>query len=224
MKKVFIYVILFLSTSCYKHSREWQALCDGNCSANYRVVYLNETIALNNDGYYEIEWNGLNYFQVIGDLSNVNSDYSNSDGVPFVSGNFDSDYWVLFDTLTFTIPTYSYLGWFNDQTMNTPISIGPYTYSMVDLIDLHPPLNIVGYQLPKHFCWDCPYAPTMVGAKSSYNYNPTCNVLLDNEMIGDTINIFIETIFNTEGGIYYTSSDDMTPQEIIENNLKIIIK
>jgi len=29
MKKVFIYVILFLSTSCYKHSREWQALCDG---------------------------------------------------------------------------------------------------------------------------------------------------------------------------------------------------
>jgi hypothetical protein len=224
MKRVFIYLILFLSTSCYKYSREWQALCDGNCSANYRVVYLNETIALNNDGYYEIEWNGLNYFQVIGDLSNVNSDYSNSDGVPFVSGNFDSDYWVLFDTLTFTIPTYSYLGWFNDQTMNTPISIGPYTYSMVDLIDLHPPLNIVGYQLPKHFCWDCPYAPTMVGRKSSYNYNPTCNVLLDNEMIGDTINIFIETIFNTEGGIYYTSSDVMTPQEIIENNLKVIIK
>ena len=49
-------------------------------------------------------------------------------------------------------------------------------------------------------------------------------MLLDNEMIGDTINIFIETIFNTGGGIYYTSSDDMTPQEIIENNLKIIIK
>ena len=68
---------------------------------------------------------------------------------------------------------------------------------MVNLIDLHPPLNIVGYQIPKYFCWECPYAPTIVGVHSKYNYRPTCNVLLDDEMIGDTINLFVETIFNT---------------------------
>mgnify|MGYP003660690853 CR=1 FL=1 len=42
-------------------------------------------------------------------------------------------------------------------------------------------------------------------------------------MVGDTINIFIKTIFNTDGGIYYTNSDDMVPQKIIEEQIKIIV-
>tara|TARA_B100000768_G_scaffold59152_1_gene57209 strand:+ start:755 stop:1042 length:288 start_codon:yes stop_codon:yes gene_type:complete len=95
---------------------------------------------------------------------------------------------------------------------------------MIDLIDLHPPLNIVGYQIPKYFCWECPYAPSIIGVRSRYNYRPTCNVLLDNEMIGDTINIFIESTFNTDGGVVYHGSDELVPKEIIENNLKVIIK
>jgi hypothetical protein len=37
--------------------------------------------------------------------------------------------------------------------------------------------------------------------------------MLSNEMIGDTINIFIETMFNS----------DLGPRETINNNLKIII-
>ena len=98
---------------------------------------------------------------------------------------------------------YSYLGWFSDQSMNTPISIGPYTYTMVNLIDLHPPLNIVGYQIPK-------YAPS----NSKYNYRPTCNVLLDDEMIGDTINLFVETIFNSDLGL----------RDSVKDNFKIVIK
>ena len=55
-------------------------------------------------------------------------------------------------------------------------------------------------------------------------YYTSCNVLLDNEMIGDTINIFIESTFNTDGGVYYHGSDELVPKEIIENNLKVIIK
>ena len=84
---------------------------------------------------------------------------------------------------------------------------------MVNLINLHPPLNIVGYQIPKYFCWECPYAPTIVGVHSKYNYRPTCNVLLDDEMIGDTIHLFIETIFNSDFG----DSDSVNDQ------LKIVI-
>ena len=55
---------------------------------------------------------------------------------------------------------------------------------MNDLIGLHPPLNVVGYQIPRNFCIDCPYAPTIIGTYSKYNYEPTQNILLDDEMVG----------------------------------------
>ena len=72
-------------------------------------------------------------------------------------------------------------------------------------------------------CTECPYAPTLVGTYSKYNYNPTQNLLLDNEMIGDTINIFIETVFNTEGGIWYHGHSSPVPKETITNQIKVII-
>lgn len=215
MKKLLLFgLVLFSLSSCYKeyYGRVYQTPCDGNCNTNYTVIYKADTVPINANGYYEIEWDGLNYFQIQGQLSELNEDYV-INKVPLVSANFDSDYWVLFDSLTFSVPMYSYLGWFNDQSMNTPISIGPYTYTMIDLIALHPPYNIIGYQVPKHFCYDCPYAPTIVGSRSSYNYRPTQNVLLDNEMVGDTINIFIETWFNT----------DIGPREIINDEINIVV-
>ena len=39
-------------------------------------------------------------------------------------------------------------------------------------------------------------------------------------MSGDTINIFIESVFNTEGGKYVHYS---APQEIIETQIKVIV-
>ena len=118
---------------------------------------------------------------------------------------------------------YSYLGWFNDNTLNTPIPFGSYVYTINDLIDLHPPTNIAGYQIPKHFCTECPYAETILGSHSKYNYRPKQNFLVDDEMIGDTINVFIETVFNTEGGITYHGHNAPTPKEVINNQIKIII-
>ena len=223
MKNLFQILLLFIVIiSCNKNENNYPDPCLGDCATNYKVVYLGDTLTQNQNGIWEIEYAGLNYFQVSGRLSELNERYV-INGVPLIEANFDSDYWVLFDTLRFQIPMYSYLGWFSDQSMNTPISIGPYTYTMVNLIDLHPPLNIVGYQVPKHFCIDCPYAPTIVGTHSKYNYNPTQNIMLDDEMIGDTINIFIETVFNTEGGVWYHGYDAPVPKETIETQIKVIV-
>ena len=108
---------------------------------------------------------------------------------------------------------YSYLGWFNNQSLNTPISFASYTYTMTDLISLHPPTNIAGYQIPQHLCLDCPSSSTLLGTHSKHTYTPTQNIILDNEMIGDTLNIFVETIFNT----------DIGEKEVVENHIKIII-
>ena len=216
-----IYLLVLLVTSCTKQSIH-QSPCDGNCDTYYDVVYENQIISPNSNGYYEIDWNGLNYFQIKGRLTPLNNQYVIND-VPLVEAKFDSDYWVVFDSILFQVPMYSYLGWFNSSSLNTPIPFGNYTYTLNDLIDLHPPTNIVGYQIPKHFCTDCPYAPTLVGTYSKYTYNPTQNILLDNEMIGDTINVFIETVFNTEGGVWYHGHDTPVPKETIADQIKIII-
>ena len=216
----FLFFLLF--TSCTEYETIHQSPCDGTCDTQYSIVYENQIISQNSSGYFEIPFNGLNYFQVVGTLTELNEQYI-VNGVPLIQAKFDSDYWVVFDSIMFQTPMYSYLGWFNSNTLNTPIPFGNYTYTLNDLIGLHPPTNIVGYQIPKHLCVECPYAPTLVGTYSSYNYNPTQNIFLDNEMVGDTINLFIETIFNTEGGVWYHGHDSPVPQEIVENQIKVII-
>jgi hypothetical protein len=199
MKTLSYILLVLVLSSCYKHSKIWPELCDGNCDGTYKVIYKGQEILPNSNGDYEIAWDGLNYFQIEGQLTELTEEYCNADGVPFIETGFDSDYWVVFDTLGFQIPMYSYLGWFNDQSMNTPIAIGNHNYTINNLIDLHPPYNIAGYQIPKQ------------------------KFLLDNEMVVDEINIFIKTTFNTEGGVYYTSSDDLAPQETIETQITIIV-
>lgn len=115
-----------------------------------------------------------------------------------IETRYDTDYWILIDTIRFTIPQYSYLGWFNDDNFNNPIPVGNYSYSMVYLVENNEPLNTAGYQSTKNFCFNCPYAPTLIGSYSKYTYEPSQNIFLDNDMIGDTVNLFVETVFNTE--------------------------
>ena len=226
-KTILLFLVLILTLifapSCTKQSIHQNLCITGDCETQFIVVYENQEIFPNANGHYEVEWNGLEYFQVKGQLSHLNRDYCNADGIPFIETRFDSDYWVVFNNLYFTTPMYSFLGWFNDNGLNNPIPFGSYTYTMNDLINLHPPLNVVGYQIPKHFCTDCPYAPTIIGTYSKYNYHPTQNILLDDEMIGDTINIFIETIFNTEGlpTMYDPNSND--PHLIVKKEIKVIV-
>ena len=219
-KIFFIFYLLVSLSSCTKQTIH-QSPCNGDCDGNYQIIYQGVPI-LPNNGYYEIDWNGLNYFQIEGSLTQLNPQYV-TNGVPLIETKFDSDYWVVFDTLRFQTPMYSYLGWFNDNTLNTPINFGSYVYTINDLIDLHPPTNIAGYQIPKHFCVTCPYAETLIGSYSKYNYKPKQNFLVDDEMIGDTINVFIETIFNTEGGIVYHGQNTPSPKEVISDHIKIII-
>jgi hypothetical protein len=219
---ILMVIAILLAPSCIKEDNSYPPLCDGNCDANYIIVYENQEITPNANGHYEIQWNGLGYFQVKGLLSELTEDYCTND-VPMVGAKFDSDYWVVFDSITFQTPMYSYLGWFNSNTLNTPIPFGNYTYTLQDLIGLHPPFNIAGYQIPANLCVECPYAPTLVGTYSMYNYTPTQNFFLDDEMIGDTINIFIETTFSINGGVWYVGRDEPYPKETITDQIKVII-
>ena len=212
MKYIFYPLAFVLALSSCTKENLFETPCSGDCGTSYEVIYKNELMSSNGDGYYEIEWDDLNYFQISGYLTPVNDQYV-INRVPLVEARFDSDYWVVLDSLTFQTPMYSYLGWFNDQDLNTPIAVGSYTYTLTDMIDLFPPLNVVGYQIPRFFDVDHPAASTLLGTYSKYTYEPTQNIFLDNEMVGDTINIFIETQFNT----------DIGQTEIIENKISVIV-
>tara|TARA_R110001592_G_scaffold4556_1_gene25640 strand:- start:1565 stop:2296 length:732 start_codon:yes stop_codon:yes gene_type:complete len=206
-----MWIILILLSSCTKENID-PTPCMGDCETSYEVIYKNQLLYPNSNGYYEVEWDYLDYFQISGYLSPLNENYI-LNGVPLVEARFDSDYWVVLDSLTFQTPMYSYLGWFNDQGLNTPIAMGNHTYTLIDLIQLMPPLNIVGYQIPRYFDVDHPAASTLLGTYSKYTYQPTQNIFLDNEMVGDTLNIFIKTQFNT----------DLGPNEVINNQIKIVV-
>jgi len=208
MYKTLATIPIFLALfSCTKEELS-PTPCYGDCETSYEVIYKNQLITPNGDGYYEVEWDEIDYFQVSGYLTPLNDEYV-LNGIPLIEARFDSDYWVALDSLTFQTPMYSYLGWFNDNTLNDPVSIGNYTITLIDLIDLHPPLNVVGYQIPRYFDVDHPAAYTLLGTSSKYNYQPTQNIFLDNEMIGDTVNIFIETQFNTDFGKTETIEDEI---------------
>jgi hypothetical protein len=215
-------LVLIFAPSCTKQETIHQSVCNGNCDATHIVVYKNQEILPNINGHYEIDWDGLNYFQIKGLLTPLNDQYV-INGIPLVETRYDSDYWVVFDSLQFQTPMFSYLGWFTDQGLNTPITIGPYVYTMNNLLNLHPPYNIAGYQLPKHWCTECPAAQSYVGSYSKYNYEPTQNFLLDDEMVGDTINVFIETVFNIEQGIQYHGHSAPVPGETLETQIKVIV-
>ena len=63
---VLLSMISFFVNSCVnKIENEYPYPCVGNCSTNYKVVYLGDTLTQNQNGIWEIEYAGLNYFQVL---------------------------------------------------------------------------------------------------------------------------------------------------------------
>jgi hypothetical protein len=132
-------------------------------------------------------------------LDELHPDYV-VNGVPLVETVFDSDYWVWIDGITFTVPLYSVLGYFTGGGYLNPIPVGNLTYTIEDMAQNHPPLNITGYQINKNQCLDCPYSETLIGTYSKYNYTPQQQIFFDNEMVGDTAKVFIKSTFNSDLG------------------------
>ena len=215
MKKLLLLLSIVSLISCETTTHKPYPCLDGSCDAQFIIdtivspgSYFDST-----DGYWRVKFVGLSYFTIQGKLDELDPYYV-LNGVPLIETQYDSDYWVVFDTLQWTSPMYSVLSWFSDRTYQNPISIGNITYTLEDIADLHPPLNIVGYQIPKDFCWDCPYAETILATYSKYNYLPRQQIFLDDEMVGDTARIFTRVLFN----------NDLGPREIRESEIKVIFE
>ena len=213
MKKLLIIGFVSLLASCSKEDITLGVCVDGDCNAQF---FIDEQVQPNayqdENGYWHIEFYGPKYFTIRGELDELSTAIVNN--VPLVMTEYDSDYWVAFDSIHFTVPTYSVLSWFTGGGYNNPVPVGNLEYTLTDLAQIQPPLNIAGYQLSKHFCWECPYAETLLGTRSRYTYEPRQQFYLDNEMVGDTLQVFVKSTFNI----------DLGDRQVVEDSFKIIVE
>jgi hypothetical protein len=212
MKNIIYILIPIFFWACSPEELNTGVCLDGNCDSQYFIDELVQPDAYEDvNGYWHIKFYGPKYFTIRGEIDEILHEVN---GVPLVETIYDSDYWVAFDSIQFTVPTYSVLSWFTGGGFNNPVPVGEIEYTLTDLAQVQPPLNIAGYQIQKNFCFECPYAETLLGTRSKYNYAPRQQFYLDNEMVGDTLQVFTKTIFNT----------DIGPREIREQSFKIIVE
>ena len=213
MKKLLIIGFVSLLASCSKEDITLGVCITGDCNAQF---FIDEQVQPNayqdENGYWHIEFYGPKYFTIRGELDELSTAVVN--GVPLVMTEYDSDYWVAFDSIHFTVPTYSVLSWFTGGGYNNPVPVGNMEYTLTDLAQVQPPLNIAGYQITKHFCWECPYAEGLLGTRSRYTYEPRQQFYLDNEMVGDTLQVFVKSTFNI----------DLGDRQVVEDSFKIIVE
>ena len=74
--------VSMLFASCEKYEVIYPTPCDGNCDTDFEIIYEGLPIQSTN-GYYEVEWDGLNYFQIKGSLTELNDQYVNN-GIPLI--------------------------------------------------------------------------------------------------------------------------------------------
>ena len=85
-----------------------------------------------------------------------------------------------------------------------PIPVGNLVYTITDMTQNFPPLNIAGYS------YNPDSEENVLGSFSKYNLEPRQQIFFDTQMGGDTASVFIKTIY---------------PQNIeIENQIKIIFE
>lgn len=195
MKKLIFIGFIFLLACSKGEYFEPYPCKDGNCQSVFKIDnQVSPDSYLDNNGYWHVEFNGIKYFTIEGELDELNKDYITNKS-PLVEVAYDTDYWVWINNLTFRVPVYSLFGLFSDQNYNSPIPIDNLEYTITDMAKNHPPLNIAGYQITSNTCMECPYTPTLFDVYSKYTYKPRHMFLFLPEMKGDTINVFIETKF-----------------------------
>ena len=189
MKK-FIYITLIsFFWACSPEELINNYPCLGDCDTSFYIDPLvSPGVFQDSNGYWHIEHQGIQYFTIKGNTSELHPDYI-VNGVPLIETIFDSNYWVWIDSITFTVPLFSVLSYFTNGDYNNPIPIGELTYTIEDMAQNFPPLNIAGYS----------YNPNSdvnsLGTYSKYNTSPQQQIFFDNEMVGDTATIFIKTVF-----------------------------
>ena len=213
MKKLlYIFSILFLA-SCSKEELNPYPCLDGNCNVGF---WIDKTVQpdtyQDENGFWHIRHWGPNYFTIKGDIDQLNEEYVVND-VPLVETTFDSNYWFWINAVQFTIPLYNPFRDFADPQFSRPLPIGNKILKICNMTAHGIVSNLAGYAYHDKVCEDCPYSDRLMGTYSSNTYTPQQQFHLDRSMKGDTLEIYMKTVFNY----------DLGESEEIYRSLRIII-
>lgn len=186
MKKLIIFVLVGFLLSCEKEENLLYPCIDGDCDAEFTISKRSNPYSYKDEnGYWHVFHMGFNYFTIDGVLDEMLPEYY-INKVPSVETAYDSNYWIWIRNFKFTVPLYSFLGYFSGGGYNNPIPVDNKSYTITDMAEIHAPLNIAGYQINKNACVECPYFETLAGSYSKYILKPKQNIFFDDEMVGDT--------------------------------------
>jgi hypothetical protein len=202
MRIVIILFIFFISQGCEKdpYSRKPHPCPDKSCEAFFTIDTIqNKGSFKDNNGVWHIKHTGFNYFRILGETDTLVRDYV-INGIPLIETGYDSNYFFIPGSVTWTYPVYSFLGLFTNNNLNTAIPVGTRTYSIVQLTDNYYIQNLAGYTIPKKFRYEHKAAYTMLQTYSKYNYQPRQQMVFFKEMIGQEAEIYINVIWNYDYG------------------------
>lgn len=206
----FLFVLLFSCT--FEEELSLSPCVNDNCEYTVNIDKLvNPGYYLDDNGYHHVVFDGKKYFTIETSMSPLKEEHV-INGVPLVEVRYDSDKWVVFDSISFSVPVYSYLGYYTGGGLNHPIPIGNMVYTLKNIP--FPPLNIVGYSINKDHCFSCPYSESTLGVHNKYSYDSRRMIYINDHLKGDTVNIYMELQWNTDLGV----------TKVEEHKLKVIIE
>lgn len=220
MKKSHIISALLFLVSCSKG--EMLVESTETVSEEKSVFYIDKTLHpdlyQDSNGYYHIfssgnftpgQYNSIHSsFQIKGNLNGVIDVNEDINGVPTTETRFDSDYWIVYDPgnwLTFNVKSFEPFSFFYDDCYLELIETKRGVTKFCDLDtnygwDIY---NVTGYEYNDNVCGVCPWRDIIMGNSIKNTYTPVQDFTLYNNMIGDTLKIFIKMDFKydiyTEG-------------------------
>lgn len=185
--------------SCSPEDLENNYPCpDGNCDAEFVIdTQQNPGSYQDAQGVWHVKYSGLHYFRIKGQTDPLISRYV-INGVPLIEVGYDSNYFYTPQGITWTFPLYSYLGVFTNGNLTNPLPIEYGTYTLPQLVNDTSVSNLAGYEINRYFNFNHPAALTLLQTYSKYNYNPVQHMVFHPEMIGETVDIYIRVLFNSD--------------------------
>jgi hypothetical protein len=195
--KYLIFIIPFI-ISCEALEENDYPCPDGNCDATFIIDELQNPGSYKDaNGIWHVKHSGLNYFRINGTTDPLVASYI-VNGVPLMETGYDSNYFYVPGQVTWTYPVYSYLGLYINNNLSQPIPIGSQTVTLPQLVNDTSVSNLAGYEINRYFNFNHPAAKTMLQTYSKYTYTPTQQMPFFTDMIGDSAEIYIKVLWNSD--------------------------
>lgn len=198
MKKIVFFLTFLFLNSCSQELDKIYPCPDGNCDATFIIDELQNPGSYKDaNGIWHVKHSGLNYFRIKGTTDPLAASYI-VNGVPLMETGYDSNYFYIPGQVTWTYPVYSYLGLYINDNLSQPIPIGSQTVTLPQLVNDTSVSNLAGYEINRYFNFNHPAAKTMLQTYSKYTYTPTQQMPFFTDMIGDSAEIYIKVLWNSD--------------------------